>query len=90
MAGGCWFDKGSRTGSLLVTCPDHHRATLTYVFTTSRTVQGTAPMPRLADTGRGRVYDSATASGKSIRVTVTVCGDARVQLNTVTVSYYTR
>jgi hypothetical protein len=89
VAGGCSFDKGSRTGSLLVACPDNHRATLVYVFTTSRAPQGT-PMVRMAGMGWGRVYDSAKVSGKSIRVTVTVVGYARVQLNTITVSYYTR
>ena len=89
VAGGCSFDTGSHTGSLLVACPDNHRATLVYVFTTSHTPQGT-PMVRMAGMGWGRVYDSAKVSGKSIRVTVTVVGYARVQLNTITVSYYTR
>jgi len=89
VAGGCSFDNGSRTDSLVVACPDNHRATLVYVFTTSHAPQG-KPMVRVAGMGWGRVYDSAKVSGKSIRVTLTVVGYARVQLNTITVSYYTR
>ncbi|MGZ4613233.1 MAG: hypothetical protein ACXV1K_08700 [Kineosporiaceae bacterium] len=89
-AGGCSFDQGSRAGSLLVTCPDNHRATLVYMFTTSHTVQGTNPMVRVAGGGWGRVDESAKASGKTIRVTLTVSGHAYIQLSTITVCYYTR
>ncbi|HEY2788641.1 MAG TPA: hypothetical protein VGI72_04250 [Gaiellales bacterium] len=89
VAGGCSIDKGSRTGSLLVNCPDHHSATLVYLFTTRHSVQG-KPWARVGDTGWGRVDESAQVSGKSIRVTLTVSGHARVQLTTITVCYYTR
>jgi hypothetical protein len=88
VAGGCSFDKGWRTGSLLVTCPDSHRATLVYVFTTSHTAQGT-PMVGTTGFGWARVSHSTKVSSRSIRVTLTVYGNGSVQLNTVGVSYYT-
>ena len=88
-AGGCSFDQGSRAGSLLVTCPDNHRATLVYVFATSHSAQGT-PMVGVTGFGWARVSRSTKVSSKSIRVTLTVYGDASVQLNTVSVCYYTR
>ena len=89
VAGGCSFDKGSRSGSLLVTCPDNHQATLVYVFTTSHTAQGT-PMVGVTGFGWARVSRSSKVGSKSIRVTVTVYGSASIQLNTVSVCYYTR
>ena len=89
VAGGCSFDQGSRAGTLLVTCHDHHTATLVYVFATSRPAQGKA-MLGVTGFGAARVYGATKVMSKSIRVTLTISGDASVQLDTVRVSYYTR
>jgi hypothetical protein len=88
-AGGCSFDPGSRAGTVLVTCRDHHTATLVYVFPTSHPAQGTA-MVGVTGFGWARVTHSTKVGSKSIRVTLTVSGNASVQLNTVSVCYYTR
>jgi hypothetical protein len=86
-AGSCAIGAGSRAGSLLVTCADHERATLVYVFSMKHRVQG-RPTASVSATRWWGVWSSATTSGKTIRVTVTVYGDVSTQLNSVTVGYY--
>jgi hypothetical protein len=86
-AGSCSIGAGSRAGSLLVTCADHERATLVYVFSTKHSVQG-KPTSSISATRWWGVWSSATTSGKTIRVTVTVYGDVSTQLNSVSVGYY--
>jgi hypothetical protein len=86
-AGGCSIGAGSQSGSLLVSCADHERATLVYVFSAKRPVQG-RPTSSVSSTAGWGVWSSTTVSGKTIRVTVTVCGDVSTQLNTVSVGYY--
>lgn len=87
--GGCSLGQGSRAGSLLVTCTGNHQASLVYVFSTRHRAHG-RPTYGVSATGRGRLYGSAKVAGHSIRVTLTVCSDSSVELNTVNVSYYTR
>jgi hypothetical protein len=82
---GCTFDAGSATGALTVSCARHRSATLVYVFTTRHSVWGTAT-DAISGYGWGHVWGSVTASGRSLRLTVTVRGD--VTLKTVSVEYY--
>jgi hypothetical protein len=88
-AGGCSIGAGSQAGSLLVTCSDHERASLVYVFSTRHSVAG-RPTYSIGSTGHAGVWGSARVIGNSVRVTVTVCGDGGAQLNTVSVGYYSR
>jgi hypothetical protein len=85
--GGCSIGAGSRDGSLLVTCADHQRAKLVYVFSTRHSVMGRSTSS-VSSTGGWGVWSSATASGRTIRVTVTVCSDVSTQLDSVSVGYY--
>jgi hypothetical protein len=88
-AGGCSIAKGSHPGSLWVTCSGDHRATLTYVFSSARKVQGT-PTRSLSYWGDWRHCKSTVkVTGRSLQVTVTVSGRGNVLLNTVSVGYYT-
>jgi hypothetical protein len=87
-AGSCAIGAGSRAGSLLVTCADHERATLVYVFSTKHHVQGRPTWSVSANRWSWGVWSSATTSGKTIRVTVTLYGDVSMQLNSVSVGYY--
>ena len=88
VAGGCSFDQGSRPGSVLVNCTGSHQASLVYVFTTTSKAQK-SPMLLVSGFGWAHVRRSMQVTSRSIRVTLTISGYAHIQLNTVTVSYYT-
>jgi hypothetical protein len=87
-AGGCTFAAGSQVGSLLVTCGTHEYAKLTYVFSSSKTVQGKATRA-VSRTGRAGVQSTVSVKGTLLTVTVTVSGAGSAQVNTVSVGYYT-
>jgi hypothetical protein len=88
VAGGCAFDQGSRPGSVVVSCTGSHQASLVYVFPTTSKAQK-SPLVLVSGAGWAWVRHSTKVSGKSIRVTLMISGYAHIQLNTVTVSYYT-
>lgn len=85
-SGGCRFTAGSH-GSLVVSCSGREKATLVYTFSSgSYAVHGT-PMGWPYAQGRADVDTSTTASGRTIRLTVTVArGSATI--SSVCVSYY--
>jgi hypothetical protein len=86
--GGCSIAKGRWTGTLLVTCSSGHKASLTYVFSSGRKVEGT-PARGVSCWGDWKhVQSTVKVTGKSLRVTVTVSGTG-VLLSTVSVEYYT-
>ncbi len=82
---GCTFTAGPRAGALTVSCPRHRSATLLYVFVAKRHPWG-MPTFAISTDGWGHVWGFATASGKSVRLTVTVHGT--VTVDTVSVEYY--
>ncbi len=82
---GCRFDASSPTGELVVSCPRHRSATLTYVFFTQHRAMG-IPTGAISASGWAYVAGPVAMSGTSLRVTVRVHGTATV--NTVSVEYY--
>ena len=83
-SGGCAI--ATDHGALSLTCTGRAKATLTYTFTSRSAVSG-RPVGWVYAWGRADVDVSATASGRTIHVTVTVSGGS-VTIHSVCVSYY--
>jgi hypothetical protein len=84
-SGGCSIAAGSHD-SLIVTCQGSAKATLGYTFTSRYSVHG-RPMGWAYAWGRAKVSVAATASGRTIHMTVTVT-DGSVTISSACASYY--
>jgi hypothetical protein len=85
---GCSIGAGAYPGSLLVTCPRHQHASFVYVFSSRHKVEGRASA-HISATGWGGASSQINVKHGSVSVTVSVWGPS-VQLNTVSIAYYTR
>jgi hypothetical protein len=85
--GGCSGHAGSLAGSLRITCPPGHSASLTYVFAGIHNVHGT-PAAGIDAFGMARLKSKVTVKSSSIRITLTVSGAGMRQINSVSVVYY--
>ena len=87
-SGGCHISPGSH-GSLVVACRGHEKATLTYTFSSGRRPVHGRPMgwAWYSRSWYTTVGVSTKATGRTIRVTVTVSGGTAT-VDSVCVSYY--
>jgi hypothetical protein len=83
--GGCSITRSS--GSLVVGCTARERATLVYTFSSGTDAVRGVPSGWPYDSGHATVRSSTTASGRTIRLTVTVTGGSAT-ITSVCVSYY--
>ncbi|HEY3766812.1 MAG TPA: hypothetical protein VGL44_16730 [Gaiellales bacterium] len=83
--GRCLIGTGTQAGSLHITCPFNQSATLTYAFKSKGAVIG-HPIAFISG-GRGSwCTATATATGSTVHVAVTVWG--RADIDMVGVGYY--
>jgi hypothetical protein len=85
--GVCSVRAGSHAGSLRVTCPPHHGASLTYLFAGNYKVYGHARVG-IDAWGTAKLHSAVKASSSSIQVTLTVSGGGTTQVDSVSVGYY--
>jgi hypothetical protein len=85
--GSCSAHTGTHAGSLRVTCPSHHSASLTYLFSGSYKVYGHARVG-IDAWGTAKLSSVVKVSSSSIQVTLTVPGGATTQVDSVSVGYY--
>jgi hypothetical protein len=86
-AGGCSMRAGSDAGSLRITCPSHHSATLSYVFPGSHRVHG-HPRAGVDGWGSAKLKSAVKVAGSSVTITLTVSGGGTRQVDSVSVGYY--
>jgi hypothetical protein len=84
--GACTVRAGSHAGSLRVTCPSHHSASLTYLFAGTHKVYGHARVG-IDAWGSAKLSSAIKASSSSIQVTLTVSAGT-TQVDSVSVCYY--
>lgn len=86
-AGGCSIRAGWDPGSLRITCPSHHSASLTYLFPDSRGVHGRLRVG-IDGWGSAKLKSAFKTDRSSIRVTLTVSGPGTRQVDSVSIGYY--
>ena len=85
--GKCSFGAGSEQGWLQIRCSAGGKATVTYQFTSSRSITGTPTFS--VDPAAGTV-GRLTVGGKTLTLKLTVSGAHTIQVHSVSVGYYTK
>lgn len=85
--GKCSIRAGSDPGSLSITCPSNHSASLGYLFPASQGVHGHLRVG-IDGWGTAKVASAVKTDGSSIQVTLTVSGSGTRQVDSVSIGYY--
>jgi hypothetical protein len=85
--GKCSIRAGWDPGSLRITCPPRHSASLTYLFPDSQRVHGQLRVGTYG-WGTAKLTSAFKTDGSSIRVTLTVSGSGSRQVDSVSIGYY--